>query len=147
MFPSHDRLGGPTPVVSTDRVELLGVIRRFEEAVAAAGVPGWRARLIAEMDSLRDAVAAHIRVTEGPDGLYAELQDTAPRLAGPVARLVREHATIAAELDSLTPHLTAWEPPAVAPGTQRLRTHLATHRRRGADLLYEAYSYDLGGET
>ena len=87
-------------------------------------------------------------VTEGPDGLYAELLDHAPRLARQVQVLIREHAAIAAPC----PASSAGSTPDVR--VEDLRTwasdllrELSRHRQRGADLVYEAYATDIGGET
>lgn len=93
----------------------------------------------------------HIASTEGPEGLHAELLAQAPRLANAVSRLVSEHEA-----------LTQGAGPARRTGqsmhsggrTSRLSGHWGTdvvadisrHRQRGADLIYEAYEHDIGGE-
>lgn len=130
--------GGPT--AEPDRAELLGVIRDFQAALAVpASAPDWCDRLA----RLRSRFAGHVAATEGPDGWYAEVLDAAPRLAGPIHALIREHGRIAADLDTLT-ELPATQLPAHAPG---LLDRLSVHRQRGADLHHEAYGTDLGGET
>jgi hypothetical protein len=93
----------------------------------------------------------HVEVTEGPRGLYEQVLGDAPRLAGRVRRLTDEHRTLAVTVGEL---LAQSEQPADsvdAAGLRRAGTdllaRLARHRQAGADLLYEAYESDVGGET
>ena len=89
-------------------------------------------------------------MTEGRGGLYAELLEHSPRLARQAQMLTREHAAIAATMSAL-------QRPADLPGRTGRRTsagaasdllrELSRHRQRGADLVYEAYETDIGGET
>ena len=98
---------------------------------------------------LAGTFAEHMVVTEGPDGLYAELLDHAPRLARGVHVLIREHAAVLAAITGLrlpgrppettSTELRGW-------GGDLLRA-LSRHRQRGADLVYQAYQIDIGGET
>ncbi|MGH3680579.1 MAG: hypothetical protein ACRDT2_10070 [Natronosporangium sp.] len=134
------------------RAELLQAIQSFEQAVAApaggAAGPAWRERVRSRLAALREQLAEHVVVTEGPDGLYAELLEHAPRLDRPVAGLVAEHQKLLVRADSLA----RWLRPdrEVEPVRQRagmLLSALSRHRQRGADLVYEAYAMDIGGET
>lgn len=132
------------------RAELLGVIHDLEQAVAApAAGPTWREWVQRRLGRLRHQLTAHVMVTEGPDGLYAELREHAPRLDRPVADLVADHDTLLRQVEDLAGEL---RDPLV--GEDRLReqaeqllVHLLRHRQRGADLVYEAYATDIGGET
>jgi hypothetical protein len=132
------------------RAELLQSIHHFERALAVpAGDPSWHERVAARLARLRDAVTEHVVVTEGPDGLYGELLEHAPRLCRSVNILIREHAAIVAAVDALCARLPD---PAVAVEQIRswasdLLRELSRHRQRGADLVYEAYATDIGGET
>ncbi|WP_460846814.1 hypothetical protein [Phytohabitans suffuscus] len=132
------------------RATLLRSIQSFERALAApAGDPAWRPRVSTRLHALRGAFAEHIVVTEGSDGLYAELLDYAPRLARGVNVLVREHAAVAATMSALQGRVDQ-----AGPSVEELRAwssdllrELSRHRQRGADLVYEAYETDIGGET
>jgi hypothetical protein len=132
------------------RAELLQSIHLFERALAVpAGDPTWHERVSNRLAALRVAVTEHVVVTEGPDGLYGELLDYAPRLCRSVDILVREHAALVAAVDALDSRL---DEPAVAVEQVRgwasdLLRELSRHRQRGADLVYEAYQTDIGGET
>ncbi|MGH3739327.1 MAG: hypothetical protein ACRDT6_27565 [Micromonosporaceae bacterium] len=132
------------------RVELLTSIHEFERAIAVPSAdPDWRRHVARRLVALRQAFSEHIEVTEGQDGLYAELLVVAPRLARAVGVLVREHLMIARTLDRFADRLDELD---VA--VERLRgwatdllRELSRHRQRGADLVYEAYATDIGGET
>src|SRR5262245_60926495 len=84
------------------RAELLETMHAVEHALAApAADPGWRPAVSARLTALRTEFAEHMRLTEGPEGLYAELLEHSPRLAYRVRTLVREHATLAMGIDAV----------------------------------------------
>jgi hypothetical protein len=132
------------------RVELLDTIHAFERAIAVpSGDPDWRHHVAGGLGRLRLAFVQHITVTEGNEGLYAELLTAAPRLARAVTVLEREHAMVMRALEAFGRRL---EDPAI--DVERFRgwasdllRELSRHRQRGADLVYEAYATDIGGET
>jgi hypothetical protein len=132
------------------RPALLRDTHLLERALAApAGDPGWRQRVRVRLGGLCGAFAEHVVVSEGPDGRYAELLDHAPRLARAVQLLIREHAVVAATMSDLQrrvdrPEATVEE---LRDGAGDLLRELSRHRQRGADLVYQAYQTDLGGET
>lgn len=127
-----------------------GALPALARALAVAPEePRWRERVIVHLAPVRRGFAEHVRITEGPVGLYAEVLAQAPRLHRGVRLLTREHAAIVAALADLH---RAVERPGVGAEELRRRTDellraLARHRQRGADLLWEAYQTDLGGET
>jgi hypothetical protein len=130
------------------RAQLLASIERVERALAApTGEPGWRSKVLARLASLRDAFADHVAVTEGRDGLYAELLNHAPRLAHGVDRLVRDHAALRHEIDAVWVRAPGARPQELRAWASDLLHELARHRQRGADLVYDAYQTDIGGET
>ena len=137
-------------VARRHRAALLRDIHLFEQAIASpSGEPGWRERVSTRLRSLRSAFAEHIVVTEGDDGLYAELLDHAPRLARRVHVLIREHAAIAVTMSALQRRVDVRESRVDELrrcGSELLRA-LSRHRQRGADLVYDAYETDIGGET
>lgn len=135
---------------SRQRALLFDEIRVLEQAIAApARDPGWRRRVGTRLGWLRNAFSLHMVVTEGPEGLYAELLEHAPRLARGVHGLVREHATVVATMADLRrrvdlPEVTVAE---LRDWTTGLLGELSRHRQHGADLVYDAYQTDIGGET
>jgi hypothetical protein len=114
-----------------------------------AGDPAWRDRVAARLGALRAAFAEHVVVTEGADGLYAEVLNHAPRLSRAVHVLIREHAALAAAMDALQRQVSVGRPSIeeVRGWASDLLRELSRHRQRGADLVYEAYATDIGGET
>jgi hypothetical protein len=112
-------------------------------------VRGSPAELRRAVRGLRDQLAEHIVEAEGPDGLYARLAADAPRLTGPVAVLVADHEELLARADALTRRLDhpAGDVVAARRDASEFVDALSRHRQRGADLVYEAYQTDLGGET
>lgn len=140
----------PLDTARRHRLELLDSIHEFERAIAVPSAdPDWRRRVSLRLERLREAFAEHVSVTEGATGLYAELLVAAPRLARTVGVLVREHSMITRTLDALTERLVE-----VPVDAERFRNwasdllrELSRHRQRGADLVYEAYATDIGGET
>jgi len=134
------------------RAELLAAIRGFECAIA--GCPSessWRHGVAAELGRLRAAFNQHVELTEGPDGLYAEVVGVAPRLANQLSTLGREHAEVSTSLAALSAHVDGdaadQEPERLRDLAVKLLRELSRHRQRGADLVHEAYTTDIGGEN
>ncbi|WP_213453644.1 hemerythrin domain-containing protein [Rhizomonospora bruguierae] len=154
MAPDPAVAPGPAPTHPTaarwHRAALVPTIDSFERALVEPGPPeALPGRLTTAVHALRSSFADHVGATEGPDGLYAELLDQAPRLAPGVTVLVRDHARVAAAIDALAGRLDApdTDPDELRRRSGRLLRWLCRHRQRGADLVYEAYDTDLGGET
>jgi hypothetical protein len=140
------------------RLSLRRAIAGLEEALAApdnpdglGGQDGVPTRLLPALERLQEVFAVHVEVTEAPGGLYQEILENAPRLANRVTRFRREHADITEAIRrGLAECAGAGDPAAV----QALRDHsvrlfadLVRHRKRGLDLVYEAYHVDIGGES
>lgn len=135
------------------RAELRESMTAVEHALATpagAGPGDWSGRVLAAVLELSGDLREHVAITEGPDGLYQELEQHAPRLAGPVAALTREHADVIGRLEVLVTTLEVAGDPDVD-RVRRIGTELLAglmqHRQRGADLVFEAYDADIGGET
>jgi hypothetical protein len=99
------------------------------------------------------ALKQHIQDTEGPDGLYEELQDQAPRLSNLVKLLTKEHAVLKedinralAALEALPNELEDECCEDVREAVLALLGRISRHRQKGADLVWRAYSVDIGGE-
>ena len=93
----------------------------------------------------------HVELTEGREGLYRALLATAPQLSSLVSRLTAEHSQIKKSIDGL---LTSVGGPVTTDEADRIREsattllgRLSRHRQRGADLVFDAYQTDIGGET
>jgi hypothetical protein len=110
--------------------------------------PSWRARVAGLLNPLRAAFAAHRAATEGATGLYAEVVQDAPRLARTVDGLVEEHATLDGAMARLARIASSVESDAEALRHEAMviLAALAQHRQRDSDLVYDAYTTDIGGE-
>jgi hypothetical protein len=136
------------------RAELRESMSALEYALAAPAIAGqarWVQRVHVALVELSGDFRAHVGITEGPDGLYRDLLKTSPRLSDAVASLTREHLLICGQVDKLLARVTA---PDVIEDVARVRGlgtallgRLVRHRQRGSDLVFEAYEFDIGGET
>ena len=136
------------------RAELRESISALEDALAApatADQARWAQRVHVALVELSGDFREHIDITEGPDGLYRDLLKTSPRLSDAAASLTREHVLISGQIDHLLARVTA---PDVNEEVDRVRDlgtallgRLVRHRQRGSDLVFDAYDFDIGGET
>jgi iron-sulfur cluster repair protein YtfE (RIC family) len=151
-------MNGSLGVVPQPRSELLDAVAYLEQALTAAhGRRVWTEELRDHLGRLRDEFVAHVRGVEDEAGLYRDILRASPRLAYRVSRLSVEHDTISREIDEVL--ALAGDVPEDVPEDrdswvdrvyQRARTlvrRLSRHRQREADLIYEAYETDIGGET
>ena len=136
------------------RADLYQAILALEQA-AAEPADGreeqWVGAVIEALETVEREIVDHIEITERDRGLYDEIIDVAPRLSRNIELLRGEHpemheatATLRARLASAPPR----DGQAVTETREAIGVVLAqlvSHRRRGADLLWEAYSLDTGG--
>jgi hypothetical protein len=130
-------------------MELQGGIQRMQHAIQTpVGDPAWRPKMSRAVAEFKAEFAEHVEVTEGPAGLYAEVLDDAPRLAPYLNDLVGHHRSVWSALDELEGRLEEpHSPESVRRHADQLIREVWHHHQRGTDLLYEAYTTDLGGET
>jgi hypothetical protein len=137
------------------RLSLRRAIAGLEQALAAPpdgqDAGAWLDGLGGALEHLDQVFAVHVQVTEGPGGLYDEILENAPRLANRVDRFRREHAAIADGIrgciaEARAPGGDAAQAGAVRDHALRLFADVVRHRKRGLDLVYEAY-VDIGGES
>ena len=136
------------------RAELRDSMSALEDALAAPATVDherWSLRVHAALLELSGDFRAHVDLTEGENGLYREVLTTAPRLSEAVAGLTREHGLVRDQVEKLLGRVT---PPSEVTDPERVRNlgtlllgRLVRHRQRGSDLVFEAYEFDIGGET
>jgi hypothetical protein len=153
--------GAPLEAVRGQRRSLRGALVAVEDALAApvhhdpsgAQERAWAATLREAVEHLAEVFALHVEVTEGPGGLYEDLLDATPRLDNTVRRFKAEHQAVTAIIDTELSRLSAKLDGGEADLEQsrrrltRLLGRLVRHRQEGADLIYEAYEVDIGGES
>ncbi|HUF96049.1 MAG TPA: hypothetical protein VMO52_08210 [Acidimicrobiia bacterium] len=130
------------------RLELHDAMTRLETQLArASGSDSWRHDLEKALSDLGASLEAHIQDVEGGEGLLSRVVDETPHLAAEVASLKEEHQQLsAARFRALA---TLRQPGRPDPDVVRRRVtsllgRLALHRQRGAELVYDAYSVDIG---
>jgi hypothetical protein len=132
--------------------DIRDAVLDLEAAVAApAPGPGWVTGVGAGLRRLAEDLSAHAAMEDGPGGLYRRVLADAPRLAGEVRRL-------RAEIDEISGFVT-WLLAVVAAGpvsqgvdwrldvredVNVIIGRLIRHRQYDADLIYEAYTVDVG---
>jgi len=158
--PESDSEAEHLKVLRRRRAELLEAINVLEQALAAP-IPGgpmnWVQKVSAALLSLSGDFRDHVDLTEGPSGLYGRVTRSSPRLAHQVERLTQDHATLT-ELMSDLLTLVGKAAGSFARGDSMLAdldevrergttliAALVRHRQRGSDLMYEAYTVDMGG--
>jgi hypothetical protein len=140
------------------RLSLRRAIAGLEEVLAVpddpdglGGPDGLPGRLAPALGRLQEVFSVHVEVTESPGGLYQEILENAPRLANRIARFRREHADITDGIRrGMAECATASDPDALQAlrdHTVRLFADLVRHRKRGLDLVYDAYHVEIGGES
>ena len=136
------------------RAELRESMSTLEDALAAPATADgsrWAQRVEAALVEMSGDFRAHIEITEGDHGLYRELLRSSPRLAGAVDDLTRDHQLIGGHIDKLLTRVTGPDDSVDVDGFRSIGTvllgRLVRHRQRGSDLVFEAYEFDIGGET
>jgi len=139
------------------RLSLRRAIDGLEKTLTPAAAEGdetgaWLDSLGGALTHLDEVFAIHVQVTEGAGGLYDEIVENAPRLANRVKRFRREHADIGGAIQrGIAEAKVAGRDPgeveALRDHAVRLLADLVRHRKRGLDLVYEAYHVDIGGES
>jgi len=151
------------------RAELLESITALELALAAPGRQElWVERVSAALKELAGEFQDHVVLMEGPEGLNVRLIRKWPRLAHKVEGLTKEHAILTRLIEDFSTLVDQAQgsseqgesmqgsesPDDTMPGGwdevrergTNLLGALVRHRQRGADLVYEAYAVDIGGQ-
>jgi hypothetical protein len=131
----------------------MGGLERALAAPAPGRLDEWTAAVLEAVRELRDVWTRHVVETETPNGFLDELTESAPRLSNQVRQLRAEHTEVFDGLTRAEGDLQLrtvddedeWTGAVRAHLTELLGT-LAHHRQLGSDLIYEAYTVDVGGD-
>ena len=136
------------------RAELLDSLRAVEQSLAAPAVGDvsvWAQRVSVALIELEADFREHVQLTEGSDGLYRSLLEAAPRLSNVVRTLTADHGRIRTAIGQLVEttggSVVAADVARIRRAGTTLLARMSRHRQRGADLVFEAYQTDIGGET
>lgn len=132
------------------RHSLSGAMTELEAVVSSpSGAEGWHDSVAKALADLRVALNEHIVVTEGDDGLLAEILDVAPRFAAEIGLIRAEHEGLDEALERAVLTLEGAveigsdDPDAIRRRVMTVLGRLSLHRQRGADLVYDAYNVDI----
>ncbi len=127
----------------------------LERAIASplgAG-PQWCHRVHARVADVGAALENHVVEVDGPCGLWDEFRVHTPRLNHMMDVLTAEHADLRQMITQLLEDVSRLADAASKEDLATLRERglsllgrIARHRQKGADIIYEAYSVDIGGE-
>ncbi|MEL7156054.1 MAG: hypothetical protein AAFN30_05580 [Actinomycetota bacterium] len=113
----------------------------------------WRLRVAMAVDHAVNRVAEHVESSESDDGLLVQVAADSPRLRCRIDRLKSDHDQLEKDAHQLSVALADLSDADVPARGPQLRNQaleflglLASHRQRGADLVYEAYQVDIGGD-
>jgi hypothetical protein len=133
--------------ISRRRQRLYDAMRQLESAAARASrQDDWAQRIHEASQELGNALVDHVEQTEGSGDFLDDVVDQAPRLENDVDLLRKEHRGLLSEFERLM-SMTAATRTDVAEIRRAVLIvlgRLVEHRQRGAELLYDAYTIDLG---
>jgi hypothetical protein len=135
------------------RFALSDAADRIEDLVARpASDPLWTGRVNDAMAELRQAFNDHVQEVEADDGLLPQLLADEPRIAHGIKQMYTEHVDIGAIIDNTTEMILGCGTQCESDAVDAIRLTvvdllrlISRHRQAGADLVYEAYSVDIGG--
>lgn len=114
----------------------------------------WRLRVAMAVEHAAVRIEDHARQTEAPGGFLEQVLAETPRLQRRVDQLKVDHERLEKEVDALRIAVTmvsdddvADQAPALRNKAVELLGQLTRHRQRGADVIYEAYQVDIGGNA
>jgi hypothetical protein len=136
------------------RADLHHALVALEQAISSPAVgreADWSKDVLRQLQDLSHTLEEHVEVTERAGGLYDEISHGAPRLAGKIDHLRREHPEMRGATAELAGRLETqaigdrWPLAEARDDLQRLLGRIVRHRQLGADLVWEAYNLDIGG--
>jgi hypothetical protein len=129
------------------RAALREAMARVEQALARpAAADDWGTVVSDRLMELQHALDAHATEVEGSDGILADLLQQAPRLSAGVDQMRSDHHQLAGSLTTLLGLAAHLEPHDLRARCLELLADLVRHRQAGADLVYEAFNADIGGQ-
>ena len=129
------------------RAAMRETMARLENALARpVAADDWRTVVSDRLQEVQRALDAHTTEVEGPDGILADLIQTAPRLSAGVDQMRADHTRLAGSLTTLLFAVQQLEPRDLRERSLELLADLVRHRQDGADLVYEAFNADIGGQ-
>jgi predicted metal-dependent hydrolase len=128
------------------RIELKRAMSDVEVAAAApAPHANWRDTLLESLEQLKSALEQHAEEVESTGGLLDEIVEKAPRLHRRVVRQRQEHVVLVDQtLATIMATRRGRDASEVRAEVLEALIAIARHRQRGSDLVYDAYTIDIG---
>ncbi len=136
--------------IREQRERLATAADELEEAVTspAGNAIAWRIGVDTALKEMVAAVANHVELTEGPDGVYSDVVDRTPRLYKKVERLKHEHGDLQLRVATLESAITGEIDETIVEWIRgqayELFLLVSRHRSKAADLIFESYDSDIG---
>jgi len=129
------------------RADIGAALSRLEDALArpVGAKDEWRARVGWALDDLATVGRVQIAAFLSPGGPLEEAVGRSPRLSGPVDQLRRELPDIEGEADNLQKKLGEVDPADMRRQLIPFLGRVVRIRQTVADVMWEAYSVDIGG--
>ncbi|GAA5161422.1 hypothetical protein [Ornithinimicrobium tianjinense] len=140
--------------VRAHRAELHESVSAVDAALVEEGDRAdWLQRLRTAMVELAHDFRDHVELTERPGGLYDTVRSSANRLVPAVDRLADDHTALVEDIAVAIRRLEAMPRGDVLDEVLAqvrselggLVERLVRHRKRGGELVHEAFAVDLGG--
>lgn len=126
------------------RLQLYEAMANLELEVARpAASAQWLVEVKDSLSEFRQALAAHTREVEGPDGILAQILQSEPRFASAVKDMEDDHKHLVAALTDVYSSFDAGDFAKTRRKVIALLGRLTLHRQAGADLVYDAYNVDI----
>ena len=132
---------------------LVAAMQKLERALAAAAPSRereWAERVVVDLGDVRRELERHRQSAEAADGLFAELAVAMPAAHHRIEQLRVAHRALLDEIDRLVASaegISAGKSDsfeAIRRWAAALLTELRQHQAREVDLIYEAFSRDIG---
>jgi hypothetical protein len=125
------------------RNRLTEASARLRELLDGSPDGDWTGRFRQALHDLSEAYNDHVDDAEAPEGFFVDLTEADPRLEVEVAVLRQDHTALATRFQDLLRMERDEE--STLSDTAELLLDLEAHENLGADLMYRAFSEDLGG--
>lgn len=127
------------------RIELREAMADLERSTArSVDSPEWLPVVAASVERLGVALESHASEVEGEDGLLDQIRNDSPRLTSEIVEIEKEHVVLAKAASSLNRAVESGDFETIRRRVTSLLGRITLHRQRGADLVYEAFSVDIG---
>lgn len=125
------------------RNRLTEASARLRELLDGSRDEAWTVRFRQALHDLSEAYNDHVDDAEAPGGFFVDLTEADPRLEVDVAVLRQDHTALATRFQGLLG--MGQDEDSILSDTAELLLDLQAHENLGADLMYRAFSEDLGG--